>query len=134
MEENTKFPAKLVIDASTVLNFLMPDEDTPSYVDSIFAAIKENRIEAYAPDLLPYEISNSLKSAIKSRRLSVIRARKIVKSFLNLGVVFEQVDFLKTFVYAVKHDLSSYDASYLYLAKKHKAKLYSFDKKLAGLT
>lgn len=111
----------VVIDASYVLSWLMPDENHP----------KTKVGQKVAPTLLPYEVVNALKSAVLRGRVEEGLAQRLLGEFLSWQINYQNMDSAKTLELAVKHKLSGYDASYVYLAKKMKCELLTWDKKLA---
>lgn len=114
---------RVVIDASYVLSWLMPDENNP----------KTNVGQKVAPSLLPYEVINAMKSAVMRGRLKESLAQKLITEFLSWGIEYSPVNYEEVLPLAVKHNLSGYDAAYLYLAKKMKCELLTWDKKLMEL-
>jgi len=127
-EPSTRF----IIDASFVLSFLLPDEDR-SEVIQIFDQYTQGKIKLSAPDLLSYEIINGLKGAILRKRITVKEATYLVSQFLDLEIILSSVALSLVLDVAVTKELSIYDASYLYLAKKEDAELLTLDTKLKNL-
>lgn len=123
-----------VVDASIILAWLLPDE-REAMVNRIFAAYRQKKSRIYAPKLLIYELMNGLKSAILRKRIDWPKAKRAIEVFKQMKFELidqsgEEVNILKL---ANKLNLSVYDAAYLALAKKLKAKLLSLDKKLVKL-
>jgi len=84
-----------------------------------------------APTLICYEMTNIFIS--KSRRLSD-RQDELYRGFLAFlatDIKFETVDHVAVAEIAAASRLSAYDASYLWLARKHGAELVTLDKDLA---
>jgi predicted nucleic acid-binding protein len=123
---------KFVVDASFVLGFLLPDE-RKSQVDSVFIDYKEGKISLISSLLLEFEVGNGLKSAYLSKRLSKNEVKKNIRLFSEYGIKEIGIDLEKTVELALKYNLSFYDAGYVYIAKKEKANLLSFDKRLQYL-
>ncbi len=124
----------LVVDASIILAWLLPDE-REKMVNRIFAAYRQKKNHIYAPKLLIYEFINGLKSAILRKRIDWLKARRAIEVFKQMKFELidqsgEEVNILKL---ANKLNLSVYDAAYVALAKKLKIKLMSLDKKLLKL-
>ena len=127
MAENTK--KTYVIDASYVLNFLMPDEQSV-ISDAIFEQYKNRHIDLISVSLLPFEVYNSLNAAIIRKRLKNEEAIKLLKFFDKLKIQYTEINFPKAFKTCIKYNLSYYDASYLYLSKHLHYPLLSLDKHL----
>ncbi len=114
---------RVVVDASYVLSWLMPDENHP----------KTKVGQKIAPTLLPYEVVNALKSAVAQRRITEELAQSLLGEFLGWQIDYQEIDAAGVLQIAVAHKLSSYDASYVYLARKMKSALLTWDKKLEKL-
>jgi len=134
MVGNIKRPKKLVLDASAVLSELMADERTPSVISRIIDRFSNGEVEIYAPTILIYEVANSLRSAIVSNRVSKKVAKRTLREFLNLTIIYKEIDFEKALKESLKSRLSIYDASYLVLSKQINAPIVSLDKKLIKLS
>ncbi len=127
MAENIE---KVVIDSSFLLSTILPDEKILPLFQEYVKKFRQNKLIFSSCELLKYEICNSLKSAVKRKRISSKRANILRSAFELMEIEYQSIDFGKTMELSVKHDLSFYDASYLYLAKANKCKLLTLDKKL----
>jgi len=58
----------------------------------------------------------------------------LYSAFVLMKIEYLDIDFKKTLNLSIKHDISFYDATYLYLAKTYKSKLLTLDKKLAKIS
>ena len=123
---------KFVVDASFVLGFLLPDERR-DLIDSVFINYKEGKIKLISSPLLSFEVGNGLRSAFLSKRLTKDGVKENIKLYQGFDIKETSVDLVKTIEISLKHNLSFYDAGYVYIAKKEKAKLLSLDKKLQNL-
>lgn len=113
----------VVIDASYVLSWLLPDEERPT----------DQPKYKFAPDLLRYEVVNALRSNVVQGRIDKKLAQILLETFDEWQIQYKEVDMKLVLDLAVENRLSGYDASYLWLARKLKTKLLTWDKKLAGL-
>lgn len=120
---------KAIVDASFVLDFLLPDEGSPK-VTEVF---KNKRNILASSILLPFEIANSLKSATKSKRIVKNDAEKILEIYSALRIELIEIDIKDIFEISLKEDLSIYDAVYACLAIQKNLPLLTLDKKLASL-
>jgi len=128
MEENIEF---VVIDASVILAKLMPDEKIIEYFEEDFESFLKGEINFLAPELLSYEVCNAIKSSYLSKRLDKSMCKSLLDKFLKWDINYVKVkDFKKIFLGSVDSNLSVYDATYVYLAKKYKCRLLTLDKKL----
>jgi predicted nucleic acid-binding protein len=123
---------KVVVDASVVLSWLLPDEKLTKKANSLYERYVDGDIMLVAPDLLRYEVVNGIRSAVVQKRIGKKHAIEAIKKLFELGLEFENQSgaFDKILEMSLKHKLSAYDTSYVVLAKKLKSKLASFDKRL----
>ncbi|KKS80396.1 MAG: PilT protein domain protein [Candidatus Beckwithbacteria bacterium GW2011_GWA2_43_10] len=128
MAENTK----VVVDASVVLNWLLPDEKKAEKTNRIFDELHQKKIHLIAPALLFYEIINALKSTGLRKRMNPGEIIEAMAVFLDLKIKLitqedRGMEIIKT---ALKFNLTGYDAAYVQLAKDLRAKLLTLDKRL----
>ena len=130
MVESIKSSVYLV-DASFVLAFLLPDE-RKEQVNDLFEAFEKGTVGLYSSPLLPYEVLNTLKTAVAKKRITAAKAIDLGKTFLELDIRFEELNFLAVFELALRKKLTVYDASYAWLAGHTKMPLLSFDRALSA--
>lgn len=115
-----------VADNSVVVAWHFPSQATPDTE----RAFKKLAIEsAYAPPLWRLEFAHVLKKAVRSRRISEAEAFEIIAQQNALALIVNEApvaidEILKL---ALRHELSSYDASYLELAIRLQMPLASKD-------
>lgn len=129
-EETTKFA---VIDASYILAYLMPDEKGED-VSEIFNKYRNVDLNFIAPYILPFEVTNAVKSACVSQRITPSHAVQIIDDFNKITVDYVAVDFSAVYTVAVEKNISAYDASYVVLAEKLNTRLLTLDRKLRTTT
>lgn len=121
----------IVIDASVVAKWLLPDEE-----DLIAELVREGfakRIIAISvPAFIFYEINNLLKSAVLSGRINAKEATRLYGDFLDFDfTVYWSKQLLKAALErALELNISSYDASYVVLAEFLQIPFYTADQKL----
>lgn len=118
----------VVLDASVVAAFLLPDEKS-GQADSII----ENASEAggHVPIIFPPEIRNILLIAERRGRIEPQSLGKDLDDFDTLLVSTDkQPDWDKTLTLARRHRLTIYDALYLELAARKNVPLATFDRAL----
>ncbi|MDZ4209542.1 MAG: type II toxin-antitoxin system VapC family toxin [Candidatus Curtissbacteria bacterium] len=118
----------VVVDASFILAFLLPDETL--FTEAIFDQLEKGEIQFFSIKLLPFEVLNSIKVAIKRKRLNINLANRLVKKFFALKIELLSVNYQESFSLAIKENLTVYDAGYLWLAKNKRVKLQTLDKYL----
>lgn len=116
------------VDASFILAYLLPDEKIPD--KEIFIQHNAGKIQFISVYLLPFEVLNSLKCAVKQKRLSKFLANGLMEKFFDLDIDLLPVEFEEVFKLAIKENLTVYDSAYLWLAKNKKVKLQTLDKQL----
>jgi len=123
--------SRFVVDASVVLTWCFPDENS---VAQRVAQMFKQGDSAIAPSFWPHEILNGLLVGEKRKRIS----GRLVQTFLtdlatlpivlqpaSAGLVFEQIQILFR-----EHSLTTYDAAYLDLAKANGLPLATLDEDL----
>jgi len=123
---------RFIVDASYVLSFLLPDENIKE-VEETFYKLSTGEFRISAPQLLPFEVLNSLKVAVLRKRVTLQAAQELAQYFFNLGIVTLSIDYLKTLDLAQAEKITFYDASYLYLAQSQNLPLLTLDKHLENL-
>jgi predicted nucleic acid-binding protein len=117
----------VVLDASVVLAWLLPDERSDDARALIHLGVRE-RIRA--PSSLPLEVANALHVAARRGRLRPAIRRSLIDEFLSLPIVLEPVSgraVLRADELASRHPLTVYDAGYLDLAISSHSPLATFD-------
>jgi predicted nucleic acid-binding protein len=121
--------SRFVLDASVVLTWCFPDENTA------MAAHVAHRFQqgdtALAPSFWPHEVLNALLAGEKRKRIS----GEIIQTFLGdltalpvaleqvaAGIVFDRIQSVSR-----EYGLTAYDAAYLYLALERKLELATLD-------
>jgi len=124
---------KSVVDASFILDFLLPDEQS-EYVIKTFEEYKKGQMTLMAPLILPFEIANGLKYAIKTKRINQKMALELLEIFLSLKIDLLNSDIYEILETALEKELSIYDASYVTLSQQENLHLLTLDEKLRKLT
>ena len=118
-------PAK-VLDAS-VLGALIFGEPRAKEALSLLEGA-----ELYAPPLLAYELTSvARKKALKYPQLRE-RISEALEIGLSLDINWTEVDHLEVLRLALETGLTTYDASYLYLARSLSVPLLTFDERVAA--
>lgn len=128
-EENINF----VIDSSFILSHLLPDEHVQE-VAEIFKNHAEGKITFYAPLILPFEVTNGLRYAAVSKRITKNTAKILVADFINIKIVYEMIDLEGVLALSFAKQYSIYDTSYVWLAKSMRIPLLTLDDKLAEIS
>lgn len=120
---------KAILDASFFLSYLLPDEKNDQ---KIFTQFKKGKIKLIEPAIFSLEVTNALRYAFNSNRISKKQLLKTIDLFENLSNIDYVYDFDLSELtrLALKKDLSIYDTCYLKLHLKTNYPLYSLDEKL----
>ncbi len=129
MAESINHKKSFVVDASFVLSYLLPDERSAKS-EKIFEGYEDKSIKLVSIWLLPFEVINSLTSAVKSKRVNLETARILIDAFLKLSIPLNPVDFQDCFNLSQKTGLTVYEASYLALAQSKHVSVLTLDNKL----
>ncbi len=117
-----------VIDASTALAAVLPDEDSLFARAAIAAALADNIL---VPALWIYEVQNGLALALRRDRIDAGSANEALDALRGLRADVQATQgFGQEFRLAHAHSLTAYDAAYLAVALATGACLATSDKRL----
>jgi len=111
----------LVVDASVVLKWFLPDEDG-----------SHEALDLFAPGLLFYEVANGLVVAQRRGRVEERVVFSALDGFNKLGLGLEDVSHLCGDIYKLcsQYGCSAYDASYMALAMEKGVAMITADARL----
>ncbi len=105
----------IVTDASTVVEFLLGRRST---VEAVTAELTGALDEAlHAPELIEPEALNALRGLERSRKISSVQAQRAVSEFDQLRLIRYPHAAFRERVWALRDNLTAYDALYLALAE-----------------
>jgi predicted nucleic acid-binding protein len=120
-----------VLDSSVALSWVLPDESNPT-LDQLCDRLTHD--VALVPPVWPLEIGNMLLVAIKRDRLTSRDVGHLVTELralpLEIDAASTEQALEETLTLARKYELTTYDASYLELAKRRDMPLATLDTKL----
>lgn len=120
-----------VLDSSVALAWVLPDESDPT-IDSLCDRLTEDI--AVVPPVWPLEIGNVLRIAVKRGRLNLKDMGRVIKELRWLPIEIDtystERSFDETLAIAQKYDLTTYDASYVELARRRDVPIATLDQKL----
>lgn len=125
----------IVIDASVVAKWLLPDEKN-LHANLIKKEFAKREVSIAVPSFIFYEVNNLLKSALLSGRIDRKSAVSLYEAFLNLDftVHFSKQLLGAALKKAIELNISCYDANYLCLAEYLNVPFYTADEKLVKKT
>ncbi len=120
-----------VIDNSVVMTWCFKDEIS-QYSDYILD--KLIGANAFVPSIWPLEVTNVLLAAERNKRIGEAGSMRFIALLTELPIIVDQESpermIKEIFALARKHNLSSYDASYLDLAMRKGLPIATLDKNL----
>ena len=122
-----------VLDASVAVKWVLSGEPYTEEANKLRDALLSGAVQVCAPSLLMHEVANSIWKAAMRRRISTADAHEALHGLDEVQIdlrelspqqVAEELDI------ACEFDVTTYDAAYLLLSEKTKAKLVTADDKL----
>jgi predicted nucleic acid-binding protein len=124
-----------VLDSSFCGAFIMPDEESQK-VNRFFESVAEECM-IYVPCLFWFEISNLLTTAIRRKRIKPSDVDSLLELLSQLKFNTDHSfggDYVRSVTgFAVKYQLTSYDAAYLELSIRKGAALGTLDDDLSKI-
>jgi predicted nucleic acid-binding protein len=118
----------IVLDASAVLELLLATKAGRKVAERI----RSPRLSLHVPHLLDLEVVQALRRYVAIGSLSSERARMALENLLDLDFVRHEHDVLLLRIWALRENLTAYDAAYVALAEGLKAPLLTLDRRLAS--
>lgn len=120
-----------VLDCSVTMSWCLQDE-TSHYGEKVLDLLTHQ--QAIVPSLWHLEVMNVLMMAQKRKRISQKNTMIVLNTLSQLNIQTDKISINinnTEFVdFSNQHQLTSYDASYLYLAKREQIPLATLDKKM----
>lgn len=125
---------EVVLDASTALAWMMPDEGLEEPATRLVRASQRWEVRLCAPSLFPYEVANGLRRAARVGRVSPSTAWHTLQDILSLEIAFfsHEEAISRGWWLTRSHGISLYDASYLGLAEQLGCQCLTADQRLAN--
>ena len=111
----------IIIDSSCIIAVLLNEDEGDKVIE------KTRRANLYSAACLPYEIGNSLTSAVKRHRISAEEAVLLYNEYLKIPVRLLEPDITKAVKLAADEKHYAYDAYYIACAIDTGTALYSLD-------
>jgi predicted nucleic acid-binding protein len=124
---------KVILDNSVIVKWYLQDEESSDQAFKIFQDLIDKKIILSEPYLIYYEFNNVINIAVKRGRIDIKDAINAIELFNSLPII--KYDFLdehykNIFKNAVDLGISSYDSSYISLAKEINTPFFTVDKDL----
>jgi predicted nucleic acid-binding protein len=118
----------IVVDASALLEVLLR---TPA-AEAVEQRIFDNRSTLHTPHLLDIEVAQVIRRYAANGEIDGERGRAALADLTDLPLRRYSHDFLLPRIWALRNNLSAYDAAYVALAEALGAPLVTRDRRLAG--
>ncbi len=124
----------IIIDSSIVIANTLPDENN-HYADKVLQMLAEDKLQAYVPAIFYMECCNVLLMAERSKRIDRSSRIEYTDMIAELPLDVDHISANEESIHEIStiaetFNLTSYDASYLELAKRKNNPLATLDKKL----
>jgi predicted nucleic acid-binding protein len=120
-----------VLDCSVALAWCLPDEQSDYAAQTLDLLLDQ---QAIVPSLWHLEVINVLLMAQRRNRLEKNKISNILQTLSHLNISTDkkhiEINEPNFISFAVKHQITSYDAAYLYLARRENIPLATLDKKM----
>jgi len=118
---------KIICDANIFLATLLNEPEKMN----IISATKESVV--ISPNVLPYEIGNSLISLYKRKRINKTNIIKIYELFTKIPIRLVDINMKEALNISIKYNIYAYDSYYLEVAKRMQLSLLTLDKKMISI-
>jgi predicted nucleic acid-binding protein len=118
----------IVVDASALLEVLLNTSAAPRVADRLFGSDET----LHAPHLIDLEVAQVLRRYAASGALTADRGAQALQDLADFPLVRYPHDLLLPRIWALRHNLTAYDAAYLALAEALEAPLVTRDAALAA--
>ncbi len=115
----------IVVDASAMLEALVGRDPDPGLLDALAGEID-------APHLLDVEVLSGLRGLLLSGKTDSSTAEEARENYFGLTINRHDLHPLADRIWELRHQYTSYDATYLALAEALDAPLFTCDAKLVG--
>ena len=110
-----------MVDSSLVIALLFLEQNAHE------AEMRMDGQALHAPYLIDLEVANACRNRVRSKLVTLEAARDSLDDFLQLDVERHDIDIRATFDLASRYGITTYDASFLWLAQHLAAPLATFD-------
>lgn len=125
-------PSPFVLDASVLVEFLVPGRWGRSADRFVGALAWPTPIELFAPDLIFLEVGNALRKLALRKALSDRRAGRLVPRVPELAIATVSSTALLSPAWSLRRHMTMYDASYAALARSLDCPLVTTDRRLVS--
>jgi predicted nucleic acid-binding protein len=123
---------RVVLDASALLRLYLADGAWPEGLEEVLEGASRGEVVIFVPDLLYLEAASVLCKQVRLQLLSADQAKDLLHEIGRLPLRSVPASELKADALhaALAADITVYDAAYLALARRERARLFTVDLKL----
>ena len=127
-----RLPNQMVIDASVLIKYVVPENETPVVQQIIHEALANDQSVLHIPDLIYIECANILWKKVQRGHIDVNTADAGLHYLSEIELTTTPITKLMTSALslACAYKISAYDACYVALAAQHRLPLLTADRKL----
>jgi len=121
-----------VVDASVAARFLLVEELSEK-AELLLESFRDGAVELRAPELVKYEVGNTLWKAAKQRLMNANEASERFSYFLRLrlgSIELDDQECKEALAWGVRNDATYYDSVYVKASEKAGATLLTADETL----
>ncbi|MDO4241065.1 MAG: type II toxin-antitoxin system VapC family toxin [Microbacteriaceae bacterium] len=115
----------IVIDASAIIDVVAENERALDILDKIETS------SLFAPHIIDFEVLSGVRGMLLGRDLDDVKAQSAIDYFYTFDIQRFEAAPLAQRIWELRHQFTSYDASYIALAEHLDCPLITSDKKLA---
>jgi len=119
---------RLILDANILINYCSVNEQTHEEVNKIFDKLEKSELIVFLPDLAYYELIYNLKKQWQSDDL-IKFLDKLINNKNTFSYKMDNNEFIEITKISLKFNLSTYDATYLFLSLATWYKIITMDKR-----
>ena len=118
----------IVVDASAILELLLAATAAPDIENRLLRTLES----LHAPHLLDLEVAQVLRRYVSAGELTPQRGRQALDDLAELPIIRYPHNLFLSRIWALRHNVTAYDAAYLALAESLPAPLVTCDAHLAS--
>ena len=122
----------IVPDASLVVGWILLEKEAEGTEDIYQRVLREGAI---GPVIFEIEVTNALRTNLRRRRISLDRRNEALDLLMRINVAIppaqDQPSLAEVIALSDRYDLTTYDATYVWLARHHAAPLATRDQAMA---
>ena len=119
-----------MVDASALVEFLLRTDRGRRAA----AVVTKPGVDLHVPSLCDIEVASALRGLVRGRRVTIGRAREALADYVDLPLMRHDHLGIVSRIFALRDNLSAYDAAYVALAEGLGARLLSGDERLVVAT